>query len=166
MGHLSLFCCSRVLETMKSFWLRRAWEHRNGDAVLWACSELASQWGVSGQLAPSFSGADAAAWPRDSVGPSMRRGRTESPGQGPRRRPDLPPNCEAGWGCLVFNDRVWASWDVRKKQAGKELLQGADAALTFLLPTGYGWGGDGGDGSDHESTEGGWSAFDALRPPQ
>lgn len=108
-------------------------------------SEPVQSWpasgGVSGQLAPSFSGVDAAAWPRDSVGPSTRRGRTESPAQGPRRRPDLPPNCEAGWGCLVFNDRAWARWDVRKKQIrqGRNFFRERTQASHFCCP--HGWGG-------------------------
>ena len=90
---------SRVLEKEDILLvLETAWEHSGLERLF---SEPVKSWqpvGFLGSLLQVFLG-----W---TLGPAhaavqaslLRKGKTESPGQGPIWRPDLPPNCELGWG--------------------------------------------------------------------
>lgn len=101
-----------------------------GEALLWACAELAAG-GVSGQLLQVSLGqtlgpGHAAVWAS-----LLRKGpRLESPGQGPRWRLDLPPNWELGRGWWVFNDWARPGWDIW----GKQIRQGRNFFRGWTRP--------------------------------
>ena len=114
-GHLSLCCCSCVLEKEDILLaLETAWEHRGLERLF---SEPVQSWQPVGflgsllqvSLGQTLGTGHAAVWAS-----LLRKGKTESPGQGPRWRPDLPPNWERGcsWWVLFcfFFSFIFISW--------------------------------------------------------
>lgn len=90
---------SRVLEKEDILLvLETAWEHSGLERLF---SEPVQSWqpvGFLGSLLQVFLGWTLRPAHAAVQASLLRKGKTESPGQGPIWRPDLPPNCELGWG--------------------------------------------------------------------
>ena len=98
-GHLSLCCCSCVLEKEDILLaLETAWEHRGLERLF---SEPVQSWqpvGLLGSLLQVSLGQTLGTGHTVVWASLLRKGKTESPGPGPRWGPDLLPNRERGWG--------------------------------------------------------------------